>query len=538
MMLKQKINILDCTLRDGGYYNNWDFSLDLVRDYIKSISLSGIKYIELGFRSFSSKSFKGSNWYTTENYINSLSIPKDINICIMINASQIIMQNNLESAVKKIFVKKNKSKVHLVRVASHFHELDKTFKIIKIIKKLGYKVALNLMQISELSEKDLVNISHNIQKNKPDIFYFADSLGSLDPIKIRKIIKNIKTYWKGEIGFHAHDNLGKAILNTKEAINLGVKWVDSTVTGMGRGPGNVQTEYFLLEINNDFKKNYKILPILKLIKKHFDKLKNKYKWGTNSHYYLAGMYGIHPTYIQEMIATHFGDAEILAAIDQLKDSGGSKYNVDLVRSEFQKNIKLKNGTWNPKKHIFKKEVLLIASGKKAKDYKNEIEKYIIEKKPYVIAVNTNVDINYKLIDIYAACNPLKLIANSDNYKVLKSPLAVPASLLNSNLKKKLKNLKLLDFGVGLKQNVFEFKKNGAIMPRLYTLVYALSIATCGGSSKVLLAGFDGYGAKDRRTKIVNELLYLYSSFKDAKSIKAVTPSSYSIASSSIYALQN
>ena len=73
------------------------------------------------------------------------------------------------------------------------------------------------------------------------------------------------------------------------------------------------------------------------------------------------------------------------------------------------------------------------------------------------------------------------------------PLAVPESLLSNDLRKKFKNLKLLNFGVGVKENYFEFRKMGAIMPRLYTLVYALSIATSGNASRVLLAGFDGYG---------------------------------------------
>ena len=74
------------------------------------------------------------------------------------------------------------------------------------------------------------------------------------------------------------------------------------------------------------------------------------------------------------------------------------------------------------------------------------------------------------------------------------------------------------------------------MPKLYTLVYALSIATSGHASKILLAGFDGYGNHDRRTKIIDELLYLYSSFKEAKPIVAITPTSYSVASASIYGL--
>tara|TARA_B100000886_G_scaffold340142_1_gene308108 strand:- start:494 stop:2092 length:1599 start_codon:yes stop_codon:yes gene_type:complete len=531
----KKINVLDCTLRDGGYYNNWDFSSELIQDYINAISNSGIKYLELGFRSFSNKSFKGSNWYTTDSFINSLKIPKNIKLAVMLNASQ-ITSNNISGSVKKLFLKKKKSKVIMVRIAAHFHEFEKSLQISKILQTMGYLTAINLMQISEISEEDLLKVSKKLNDYNPDIFYFADSLGSLEPNDVKKIIKNLSRYWNGELGIHAHDNLSKAILNTKEAIKHGVKWADSTITGMGRGAGNVQTEYFLVELQNDHSIKFKILPILNLIDKHFKKLKYKYNWGTNTYYYLAGKHRIHPTYIQEMLSTHFADAEILAAINQLKDSGGSKYNADLVKSEFQGNINLNNGTWKPEKNIKKKEVLLIASGPNLKDYRNQIENYIAQNKPYVIAVNTDIKINKKFIDIYAACNPLKLIANYNEYKKLKKPLAVPNSLINKNLKKHFKKLKILNFGVGLKQNSFKFKKNGAILPRLYTLVYALSIATSGNAKRVLLAGFDGYGPLDVRTKIIDELLHLYSSSEGAKSLLAVTPTTYSVGSSSIYAI--
>ena len=95
---------------------------------------------------------------------------------------------------------------------------------------------------------------------------------------------------------------------------------------------------------------------------------------------------------------------------------------------------------------------------------------------------------------------------------------------------------ILPFEVGVKENHFEFHNLGAVMPRLYTLVYALSIATSGKASTILLAGFDGYGSNDKRTKILDELFHLYSSSKYAKPIVAVTPTSYRVASSSIYAL--
>ena len=330
--------------------------------------------------------------------------------------------------------------------------------------------------------------------------------------------------------------MGKAIDNTKEAILSGVKWTDCTITGMGRGPGNTQTENYLVEIQDSFNRQFNILPILNVINNYFKELKIKYGWGTNTYYYLAGLNGIHPTYIQEMLSTKFEDAEILAAINQLKNSGGSRYNVDLVRSEFQKNLKLSSGTWSPLKQIKKREVLLVASGPKAKDYKNEIESYIKNKKPYVIAVNTDIKIEKKLIDIYAACNPLKFIANAENYQNLRSPLAIPKTLINNSIKKKFNKIKIFDFGVGLEHNTFKFNKNGAIMPRLFTLVYALSIATSGQAERILLAGFDGYGNNDVRTKTIDELLHLYSSSTGSRPLLAVTPTTYSINSTSIYAL--
>ena len=533
------VKILDCTLRDGGYYNNWDFSKELVKDYLKTMSQVGVDFVELGFRSFQTKDFKGPTWYTTDSYLNSFSIPKKIKIGVMVNASELINHSSgYLKATKKMFLNSNKSKIKLVRLACHIEEFEKTAEVCKILKKMGYLVGINLMQISEHSEDKIINVSKIAKAAKPDVLYFADSLGGMLPSQISNTINNLREYWQGDLGIHTHNNLGRAIANCTAAIDLGVTFLDCTVTGMGRGPGNAQTEYLLIELQNIKKRKLEILPLLKLINKHFKPLKNKYNWGINPYYYLAGKYGIHPTYIQEMLSTHFSENEILAAINQLRDSGGKRYNVDLVRSEFQRPVKLTKGNWNPSIKIKNKEVLLIASGPKAKDYKYEIENYIKLRKPFVIALNTNVCINKKLIDVYTACNPLKLIADSNLYRSLSSPLVVPKSLLSNNLREKFKKLKMLDFGVGIKENHFKFYKTGAVMPKLYTLVYALSIATSGGASKILLAGFDGYGAKDRRTKIVNELLYLYSSFKDAKSIKAVTPSSYSIASSSIYALQN
>ena len=143
------------------------------------------------------------------------------------------------------------------------------------------------MQISERTKKEIKNIIHKINQMNIKILYFADSLGSLKPKDLKMIVSQIKKNWKGEIGIHTHDNMGKALDNTLEAIKLGVTWVDSTVTGMGRGPGNTKTEEAIIELNRLMKKNVDLLPTLNLIEKYFKKLKQKYGWGSNIYYYLT-----------------------------------------------------------------------------------------------------------------------------------------------------------------------------------------------------------------------------------------------------------
>ena len=105
-------------------------------------------------------------------------------------------------------------------------------------------------------------------------------------------------------------------------------------------------------------------------------------------YYLAGKYGIHPTNIQEMISIKLDEIQILEAINQLKNGEGKKYDVNLVKSEFQKPISIKKGKWSPLKRMKGREILLISSGPKLAEYQKEIEKFIIKNKLFVIAMNT------------------------------------------------------------------------------------------------------------------------------------------------------
>lgn len=232
-----KIVHIDCTLRDGGYYNNWDFSVPMINDYIQAMAASNVHFVELGFRSFDSVGFKGACAFTTDEFINDLVIPENLCVGVMVNASELIQHNSgCVEAAKSLFKPSCESPVDLVRIACHIHEFEEAIKACTWLKSVGYKVGINLMQIADRSDEEICSVGKIASMSDVDVLYFADSLGSMDPEQTTNIVRTLKTNWSGELGIHTHDNLGMAVVNTMSAINEGVTWIDSTVTGMGRGP--------------------------------------------------------------------------------------------------------------------------------------------------------------------------------------------------------------------------------------------------------------------------------------------------------------
>ena len=240
--MKNDIEILDCTFRDGGYYNNWNFNNNIIQDYIDDLNKLNIKFIEIGFRTFEDTTSKGETGYSRDRFINKLKVPKDIFLGVMINASDLISKNNdpLEKC-KEMFDNKVNSKIKFIRFACHFHEIFYLKKTISWLKKNDLKVFINVMQISEISKKKVREICNFLKFTRIEGIYLADSLGSLNPQRTKNLVKTFKTHWKYDLGFHAHNNLGLAMKNALAANNNGVKWIDSTIMGMGRGPGNLLT---------------------------------------------------------------------------------------------------------------------------------------------------------------------------------------------------------------------------------------------------------------------------------------------------------
>jgi 4-hydroxy 2-oxovalerate aldolase len=226
----------------------------------------------------------------------------------------------------------------------------------------------------------------------------------------------------------------------------------------------------------------------------------------------------------------------VSVIDYLKEQGGSKFNPDLLETARHFYLDEARGTWRPEKVIKNKEVLIIGAGPGTVRHCKAIESYIKKSSPFVIALITQKSISENLIDARAACHPVRVLADCNEYLSLSQPLIVPASMLPNNVKQKLKKKELLDFDITIDTNGFAFNASNCTLPNLLVLSYVLAIATSGKSKKILLAGFDGYGADDPRRKEVDNVFNLYLKTKGSIDFFSITETRYEIPIKSIYGM--
>lgn len=538
-MIDHPIIFLDCTLRDGGYYNDWNFSKDLIDQYLKSMQAAGVDVVELGLRSLKNEGFKGACAYTTDSFLQTLDIPRDLRVAVMVNAVELLApHSSIDELMEMLFPESAESSpVSIVRIACHVHEFSSALPASEWLKKRGFIVGFNLMQVADRSQHEIEDLALQASKWPIDVLYFADSMGSMDPDQTSQIISWLRKYWHGPLGIHTHDNMGLALQNTLRALDNGATWLDATVTGMGRGPGNAKTEYLAIELSQLRAKTYNIVPLMSLIQRIFQPMQHQCGWGTNAYYYLTGKYGIHPSYIQEMLGdSRYSEEDILAVIEHLRIEGGKKFSLntlDAARHFYQGPTR---GSWSPATLINTREVLILGAGSGVAAHRDALESYIRKAKPFVLALNTQSKINAELIDARVACHPVRLLADCDQHTVLPQPLITPASMLPDDVKTVLQGKDLFDFGLEIKAGCFEFSDKYAAIPSSLVIAYALAVATSGNAKQILLAGFDGYAADDPRTTELQQLFDIYRSSQGSKNLISVTPTRYSITVRSIYAM--
>ena len=363
---------------------------------------------------------------------------------------------------------------------------------------------INLMQISEIKKKQIRSICKKVRKLNPDVFYIADSLGSMKPYNFNIVIKEIKKFWHGEMGIHAHNNKRLALKNTILANSLGVNWLDCTITGMGRGAGNTITEELLRK-----KHKTKFSKLNNNLISKFRSMKKKYKWGPSQIYSLAADYKIHPTYVQ-LLLTGKPFAEyrnnIQNVLRNLKKSS-SKFEINKLYISLNSEVKKYKNNFEFLKNKFNREVLIIGSKDNLQRDLPKLKKYIKENEVFVISLNDTKKIKENFCDIHVVSHPLRIATDFNNYSKNKN-YALPYNMLN---KKKIKKISKNIYNVNIKFGKNNFKKNNKIFELNTPLAigFALQISLKIKTNNILLYGFsDAYSD-----------LYQKSELKDSKVLK-------------------
>jgi 4-hydroxy 2-oxovalerate aldolase len=295
-MYRPQIKVLDCTIRDGGLTNKWQFSDETVRKVFLALSECGIDYMEIGYKSsekYFSRAEHGAWKFCTEEDIKRIvgEFDKKIKLSTMADIGRIDSED--------IPLKKD-SILDMIRVACYTKEIDKGIALAHECLNKGYEVTINLMAVSKVLEKDLDEALDDLSKSDVPVVYLVDSYGALYSEQIHYLAKKYFQALPGkELGIHTHNNQQLAFANTIEAIIAGVNRLDATLYGMGRGAGNCPLELLLSFLKNP---KFDIRPLIEVIQQIFIPMKSEIEWGYHIPYLITGVLNEHPRSAMKIMA--------------------------------------------------------------------------------------------------------------------------------------------------------------------------------------------------------------------------------------------
>jgi 4-hydroxy 2-oxovalerate aldolase len=287
MMLKGNFKILDCTIRDGGLVNNWDFSVEFVRDLYKGLSEAGVEYMEIGYKN-SPKLLKDPTagpWrFLNEEFLREVIPQKtETKLSALVDIGR-VDENDIAP--------RSESLLDLIRVACYISDVDKAIELVNKFHSLGYETSINIMAVSNALEHELVEALQEINQSPVDIVYVVDSFGSLDNKDIDYLVDTFKKHAPDkQLGIHTHNNMQLAFSNTLAGAQNGVVFLDSSVYGMGRAAGNCPTELLVSYLKNP---RYEIRPVLDIIERYMIPLRDQVEWGYIIPYTITGILNEHP----------------------------------------------------------------------------------------------------------------------------------------------------------------------------------------------------------------------------------------------------
>lgn len=373
-----KINILDCTLRDGGYINDWNFTNKQISKVLDSLSSSNIDVIEFGYLDNKKSKEKDSTLFPNINVLNKFveKLDQSVEKVVMINHGDYDIEN---------LVNKKETKIDGIRLAFHKKNFELAFEEGKKIIDLGYKLYFQPMVTKNYTDLEFLSIIEQVNTLNPYSFYIVDSFGSMTLEEFQKylIMANNNLYRNISIGYHSHNNMQLAFSNAISMCTSNIKRdiiVDSSIYGIGRGAGNLNTELIADYLNKTFDKNYNTLPLIEIIDEFLNSLMNQSPWGFSPAQFLSASFNCHPNYATYLINKNTNHiVGVKKVLEKLPLENKSSFNKELIEKIYIDSIlEEKTKINNTFKFNENSKILIVASGKSVNSYIQTIQKKIEE----------------------------------------------------------------------------------------------------------------------------------------------------------------
>lgn len=501
-----KLKILDCTIRDGGYLNNWRFDKRMVREVYRALSKSGIDFVEIGFRG--TEKYFDRNQYGLWRFTDI----NDLKDAVQgIGGAKVAIMGDYGKLDTDDITDEYIQYVSLIRIAVHKDGTLDAIKQLEEIRKKGFAVSLQAMGITSYTSEEIKELINVLKDSVIDYVYIADSYGSILPDQMQSLIEPFKELTHIKIGFHPHNGLQMAFANTLEAIKCGIDIVDSTIYGMGRGAGNLPTEVLLSYLQLSTADKYNVIPVLHAIDRYFMDIETDEPWGYQLPYMLSGIFQCHPYYPKTLVDyREYSMEDIWSALEVIKKLNPVGFSKDILnniiksgmigglkKSENRQTDKLKNENRQnivvPYTNRHKgKDFLILANGPTLKEYKIKIERFIKKYDPVVIGANYLSEL-FK--PHYHAFNNKKrfedYIDTVDRDSKLMLGENLPVEMIREYTSRDFETIffrdELDDFDI----------KDGVIQSNCRTIaVLMIGVAIVMGANRIFAAGMDGYAGFD------------------------------------------
>lgn len=478
-----EIKLLDCTLRDGGYQNDWNFGHDNLISIFERLVEANIDIIEIGFlddrRPFDINRSIMPDTDSVQKIYGDLD-RKNVAVVAMIDYGTCGLDN-----IKP----KSESFLDGIRVIFKKHLRREAMEFCGRLKELGYMVFAQLVSITSYTDEELEDLISLANRIKPYAVSMVDTYGLMHSDNLMHYYELLNDKLASDIalGYHAHNNFQMGYSNCISLLsnkNERTILADGSLYGMGKSAGNAPTELIAMYLNEKFSKQYQISQLLEAIDSNILQFTSLPAWGYSMFYFIAASNRCHPNYVSYLMNKRTLSVksvnEILA---MLEDDKKLMYDKNCIEQLYMKYQSKDIDDTEAKKCLYRlllgKDILIVGPGRSIQNEKEKVIDFCERSSPLIISIN--------YIPEYL-CPDFIFVSNSKRYVQLATALSRRkySVIATSNV---TDSGQAFDYVLNISQLLdldAEFIDNSLVM---------LLKVLCGlNAGRVYLAGFDGYSS--------------------------------------------